>query len=164
MLILGRIKKCRLNIEDEMKVDFSETEFIRTWEGFSLSSYRCSAGVLTCGWGCTGPDILADTVWTEEYAKERFMKEIDLYCEKLTKCLPPNITKNRFLACLSLSYNIGLPAFQASTLLKCLKVNDYGGAAEQFLVWSKISVNGKKIFNKGLHNRRKAEQLIFLKG
>jgi len=147
-----------------MKLTFEDCEIIRSFEGYSAKAYRCSAGVLTCGWGCTGPDILADTVWTEEYAKERFMKEIDLYCEKLTKCLPSNITKNRFLACLSLSYNIGLPAFQSSTLLKCLKINDYGGAAEQFLVWDKITLNGKKIMNRGLHERRKKEQALFLKG
>jgi lysozyme len=145
-----------------MKVDFSETEFIRTWEGFSLSSYRCSAGVLTCGWGCTGPDILADTVWTEEYAKERFMKEIDNFCTKLDRLLPPDIHKNKYLACLSLSYNIGIAAFATSTLLRFIKEKNYGSAAEQFLAWTKITVKGKKIFSKGLHTRRKAERDLFL--
>jgi lysozyme len=41
---------------------------------------------------------------------------------------------------------------------------DYAGAAEQFLVWDKAIVNGKKVSLRGLTRRRKAEQDLFLKG
>jgi lysozyme len=78
--------------------------------------------------------------------------------------LPSNITKNKYIACLSLAWNIGLGAFAASTLLKHLKINDYGSAAEDFLSWNKETIKGKKVFNKGLHERRKREQALFLKG
>jgi lysozyme len=36
------------------------------------------------------------------------------------------------------------------------------GAADQFLVWDKITVNGKKQTSKGLHNRRVDEREQFL--
>ena len=145
-----------------MKVTFEETEFIRSFEGLSFSSYICPAGVYTCGYGCTGPDIVEGTVWTEEYCRERFMEEIDKFCTKLDRLLPPDIHKNKYLACLSLSYNIGIAAFATSTLLRFIKEKNYGSAAEQFLAWTKITVKGKKIFSKGLHTRRKAERDLFL--
>jgi len=49
-------------------------------------------------------------------------------------------------------------------MLKKLKLGDWGGAAEEFLVWTKITVKGKKVFSKGLHLRRKTEQMLYLKG
>jgi len=145
-----------------MKLSFEDTEIIRSFEGLSLVSYICPAGVYTCGFGCTGPDIVEGTVWTEEYCRERFMEEINRLCDKLEKALPSNISKNKFIAIVSLTYNIGLPSFLASTMLKKLKLADWGGAAEEILRWDKITVSGKKIMSKGLHSRRKLEQKLFL--
>ena len=147
-----------------MKIDWEDTKIIRDFEGFNSSSYLCSAGKWTISFGITGPEIVEGLCWPEERCKEEFMILIDKYCEKLDRCLPSNITKNKYIACLSLAWNIGMPAFQASTLLKHLKLGDRGSAAEEFLRWDKITVNGKKIMNRGLHERRKKEQALFLKG
>jgi len=146
-----------------MKVEWTDTEFIRGFEGFKLEAYLDIAGIWTCGFGCTGEDITEGTIWTEEYAKKRFMEEIDKFCLKLDKCLPVNIPKNKYVACLSLAYNIGMGSFNASTLLKYLKTFDYGSAASEFTKWSYVTQRGKKVFSKGLQERRKQERDLFLK-
>ncbi|MFI5391570.1 MAG: lysozyme [Bacteriovoracales bacterium] len=147
-----------------MKIEYADTEIIRSSEGFSTCAYLCSAGKPTISYGLCGPDITLGVVWTKEKCESEFMKRIDEYCVKLDRMLPSNITKNKYIACLSLAWNIGLGAFAASTLLKHLKLGDWGSSAECFLQWDKITVNGKKIMSKGLHERRKKEQALFLKG
>jgi lysozyme len=44
-------------------------------------------------------------------------------------------TPGQFDALVSLAYNIGLPAFRSSTLLRLHNASDYAGAAEQFSRW-----------------------------
>lgn len=68
------------------------------------------------------------------------------------------LTQNQFDALVSLAYNIGPHAFEASTLLKKLNVGDYYAAAEQFLRWDK----SKGQILKGLVKRRAAEKKLFL--
>jgi lysozyme len=69
------------------------------------------------------------------------------------------VTKNQYLAMLSLMWNIGPGNFKASTLLKLVNANDSAGAALQFERWNKA--NGQ-VMN-GLTNRRLAEKALFLK-
>jgi lysozyme len=42
-----------------------------------------------------------------------------------------------------------------------LQNGDKSGASKQFLVWNKITVDGKKQVCKGLVNRRAREQALF---
>ena len=48
---------------------------IRRFEGCKLKAYLCPAGVWTCGWGATGPDVVKGTVWTQEQADTRLIKD-----------------------------------------------------------------------------------------
>lgn len=73
------------------------------------------------------------------------------------------LNPNQFSALVSLVFNIGEAAFQASTLLKKLKAGDHAGAADQFLVWNKGTVDGKKVVLPGLVRRREAERQMFLR-
>ncbi|MEQ1307615.1 lysozyme, partial [Acinetobacter bereziniae] len=68
-------------------------------------------------------------------------------------------SQNQFDALVSLAYNIGINAFQNSTLLKRLNALEYLGAAQQFDVW--IKAGGKTV--QGLVNRRAVEKALFLK-
>jgi len=47
-----------------MKIEFEDTEIIRSFEGLYTTSYLCPANVWTCGYGCTGSDIKEGTFWT----------------------------------------------------------------------------------------------------
>ena len=44
-----------------------------------------------------------------------------------------------------------------------IKAGDMKGAADQFMAWNKITINGKKEPLDGLTNRRKRERALFLK-
>jgi lysozyme len=59
------------------------------------------------------------------------------------------LTQNQFDALVSLVFNIGGGAFRKSTLLKKLNAGDIQGAADQFLVWNKGTVNGKRVVLRG---------------
>lgn len=67
------------------------------------------------------------------------------------------LNDNQFAALVSLVFNIGIGAFNSSTLLKRLNARDYAGAAAEFDRW--IYDNGQ--VNASLAARRNREQQIF---
>jgi lysozyme len=70
----------------------------------------------------------------------------------------PELSENSFSALASFVYNIGIGAFERSTLLKKLNSGDFQSAADQFLRWN--HVNGISV--RGLLRRRKLEREIFM--
>jgi lysozyme len=131
-------------------------------EGLKLSAYKCSAGVVTIGIGTTkidGKSIkMGDTCTTEQAYEylEIFIKD-EIY-PTIAKYVSVQLTQNQFDALCSLIYNIGTPQFITSTLLKMLNINNFVGAADQFLRWNKA--RGK--VDKGLVNRRATERQLFI--
>ena len=73
--------------------------------------------------------------------------------------MKPLINKNQKIALLSFIYNVGVGAFERSTLLKKINYRDFDGAAREFEKW--VFSKGKKL--NGLVKRRKAEMEMFLK-
>lgn len=143
-------------------------KLITEFEGFESKPYRCPAGVWTIGIGFTRWNGRPVTTLTKpitrtqaEYALER---QLVGFQAELDSAVTAPLTSNQNDALLSLIFNIGSPAFRKSTLLRKLNMLDYAGAADQFLVWDKATVNGKKVSLRGLTRRRKAEQDLFLKG
>ena len=88
---------------------------IKQWEGLRLRAYLCPAGVWTCGWGSTGPDVVPGQAWTQAYADQR-MKQDALRFARGTLKLCPELTGSRLCAIADFAYNLGLGALQASTL------------------------------------------------
>ena len=82
---------------------------------------------------------------------QRFQRGVLLYCTG-------SLTQGMFDALVSFSFNVGLGTLQRSTLRQKLLRGDKEGAAEEFL---KYCMAGGKIL-KGLQNRRKDEQALFL--
>ncbi|MFY8095425.1 MAG: lysozyme [Niveispirillum sp.] len=76
------------------------------------------------------------------------------------------VTANQIGACVSFAYNVGVPAFAGSTLLRRMNAGDYAGAADQFLRWDKATDprTGRKVVLPGLPRRRQAERALFLTG
>lgn len=68
------------------------------------------------------------------------------------------ISDNQRAALVSLVFNIGAGAFGGSTLLRMLNAGNYGGAADQFLVWKKVA----GVDSAGLLSRRASERSLFL--
>ena len=82
---------------------------------------------------------------------QRFERGVATYC-------PVELTQGQFDALVSFSFNVGLGTLQRSTLRQKVLRGDMEGAAEEFL---KYCMAGGKVL-KGLQNRRKDEQALFL--
>lgn len=131
---------------------------IQRSESCRLRAYLCPAGVWTAGFGATGPDIGPDTVWTQEQADERFVRDLQRFEREVESLLTFEPTSNEFSALVSFAYNVGVGALAKSTLLRKFNAGDIEGAANEFLRWNKAA--GKVLA--GLTRRREAERDLFL--
>jgi lysozyme len=120
----------------------------------------------TCGIGCTGVDsegnqITKDTYWDDDKALFEYAHRIDKeFGPGVSKVVRTPLNQKEYDMLVDLAFNIGIPNFNSSTLLRKLNAGDRAGAAEQFLVWNK---GGGKVM-KGLQRRRWAERHVFLGG
>lgn len=134
-------------------------DLVKRFEGCKLKAYRCPAGVWTVGWGSTGPDIAAGTVWTQKQADGRLEEDLTRFVAGVLKTSP--ILKdhpNKLYAVTSFAYNVGLGAYQSSTLRRRIDVAAWDEAAKEFGKWTKA---GGKVLP-GLVTRRKAEADLFV--
>lgn len=136
-----------------MKVSNELIDKIKQFEGYRSKAYRCSAGVLTCGYGHT-KGVTARTTcnkakalaWLKSDLKpiESFLSAIPEVCK----------TQGRFDACADFCFNLGVNAFKGSTLLKLIqKKSSVSIIQAEFLKW--IYAGGKPL--EGLKNRRRWE-------
>lgn len=112
----------------------------------------------TIGLGDTGPDVVPGLVITQVEADERFARRLSHEFEPgVLDCVQQEMTQRQFDALICLAYNIGLPNFRGSTLLRRFNLGDTAAASAQFLVWNKAG--GKVML--GLKRRRAAERALF---
>lgn len=131
---------------------------VMEFEGCRLRSYKCPAGVWTCGWGET-EGVTKDTQWTQEEADAKLRRRLMQFIDGVLDACPElkDDPPYRLAACASLAYNIGLGAFANSTVCKKTKIGEYESAANAFLLWNKA---GGKVLP-GLVRRREAERRIY---
>lgn len=129
---------------------------IRAFEGCRLKAYRCPAGVLTIGWGATGKDVQAGSLWTQEQADARLLWDAALFHSAAVK-LAPVASENAQIACADFAYNLGITRLKSSTMLRKLKRGDTVGAKKELLKWVR---GGGKVLP-GLVARRQAEANLF---
>lgn len=137
---------------------------VEQWESCKLIAYPDPAtggDPWTVGWGSTGTGITQGTVWTQSKADDDLTHRLVYeFAPGVQEVVAVELSAQQMGACVDLAYNIGVSAFQGSTLVKLLNQGDYAGAADQFLVWDRA--NGQVM--QGLLNRRKAERALFLEG
>jgi lysozyme len=132
-------------------------DIIKTFEGLKLAPYVCPAGKLTIGYGHTKTVKPGQAPITKEEAEDLLYEDVDHFSKGVAKLLTAQVNQNQFDALVSLAYNIGLGAFERSTLLRMLNRGDVAGASTQFLRWR----NPGSHFEAGLLRRRKAERALF---
>ncbi len=149
-----------------MKTSSTGRALIERREGVVLSAYRDSAGILTIGVGHTSAAgesrVTAGMTITAWQASEILSRDLVIFEAAVNASVRVPLNQNEFDALVSLAFNIGAGAFKGSTLLRKLNAGDRKGAADQFLVWNKITVNCKKQTVRGLTTRREAERKQFL--
>ena len=152
-----------------MKVNKAGIDLIKRWEGFRAKPYICPAGVPTIGYGTTrypnGRRVtMNDAVITEQKAEEYLMKDVVRFEQAVRARLTVVLNENRFSAMVSLCYNIGSAAFGRSTLLKVVNAAPGAhGIRDEFMRWTKATVNGKKVDLPGLVRRRRDEADLYFR-
>jgi lysozyme len=136
-------------------------DFIGKWEGLRLEAYQDVVGVWTIGWGETNPKhAFPGNVITKELADQLKWEYVNKDVQACNRLVKVPTSPEQQTAILSFCFNLGIPAFQRSTLLRKLNEGDYLGAWAEFPRWNRAG--GKPV--RGLTNRRKAEADLFLKG
>lgn len=133
-------------------------ERIRGFEKFVPRVYLCPVGRRTIGYGHALRPFEhfpgAITMAEGERLMDEDLAPIEIYLNGVF----PDLTQNEFDALASLIFNIGLGAFEKSTLFARLKAGDAHGAASQFERW--VYGGGKNL--PGLVRRRAIERDVFL--
>jgi lysozyme len=142
-----------------VKVNNAGLELIKKYEGLRLKVYTCPAGILTVGYGHTGPDVRSGQTITPEKAAELLAADVEKFERGVAGLLRRAVTENQFSALVSFAYNLGLGNLGKSTLLKKLNDGDFTGAAAEFGKWNKAA--GRVL--PGLTARREAERTLFMK-
>lgn len=146
-----------------MEVSKEAKDLIKKFEGLRLEAYRCSAGVLTIGYGHTSaagaPEVKQGMKITRAEANRIFETDLQKFATRVDDLIKVPLTDNQFGACVSLAYNIGIGAFGKSSVLRFVNKKQFENAADAFLLWNKA---GGRVLP-GLVKRRAAEAALFRK-
>ncbi len=139
-----------------MKITEPGKALIKRFEGLRLKAYRCSAHVLTIGWGSTKGVKEGDEITLSE-AEDRFNSDLNVFDTGVSR-LSPGLTPEQHSAVTSFAFNLGLGAYQRSTLRMKANRGEHEEAAREFHKWCR---GGGKVL-KGLLLRRQAEARMYL--
>jgi lysozyme len=140
-----------------MKCSQEGLALIKKFEGCRLESYRCSANVLTIGYGHTG-GVLETDVITQDVADELLKEDIAKFEKYVSDNVVPELKQYQFDALVAWTFNLGVGNLRSSTMLKKLnEYGDYDSVPSEMKRWNKAG--GKTL--DGLIRRRKAEGLLF---
>ncbi len=157
-----------------MKVDNIALNVLKHHEGVRYKPYRDAVGLWTIGVGHlmypqqallkTIKERIAFQLHKEDnraYSKEEIndilRSDLHRFERGVTRLCSVVLTQGQFNALVSFSFNVGLGAFQRSTLRQKVNRQDWKGCKKEFLKYTKA--NGK-VF-KGLVNRRNDEIAMF---
>lgn len=135
-------------------------QLIRKWEGCRLETYRCSAGVLTIGYGSTGPHVKTNMRISQQAAEALLAKDIKRFVDVIDLQITAKLTNNQRCALISFTFNVGAGALFDSTLRRRLNSGENPNrvAIEELPRWNKA---GGKVLE-GLARRREDELRLFL--
>lgn len=146
-----------------MKASQKCVDLIKQFEGYKDKAYLCPAGVATIGYGSTmwndGRRVQMGDKITKEGAELLLHWELN---NKAIALYGLNVNQNQADAILSFVFNLGIGAFQKSTLIKKIRLNPNDPTIrDEFMKWNKARVGGKLIELKGLTRRRTAEANLY---
>jgi lysozyme len=138
-------------------------ELCRKFEGYRAKPYLCPAGVATIGYGSTyyadkRKVSLDNAPMDEPTARALLMVELEhTYLPGVLRHCPGLITDERKCnAIVDFVYNVGIGRLQTSTLKRKINAQDWVGAQEQIMLWTK---GGGKVLP-GLVKRRLTEKML----
>lgn len=125
---------------------------LKHFEGCDLSSYRCPAGVVTCCFGHTGPEVKMGQTYTMSQCEELLRQDLNRFEKAVCDLIEVPLDQCEFDATVSFCYNIGEGALSTSTFRRRINAGEPKARvfAEEFPRWTN---NGLA----GLVRRRDAE-------
>lgn len=142
-----------------MQTNQAGLDLIKSFEGCKLTAYRDVVGILTIGYGHTGPDVKDGLTWTQQQADDALAHDLQKFETAVSECVTTSISANQFSALVCFAYNCGAGNLRSSTLLKDVNAGNVSDAAAQFGRWNKAGGNVVA----GLTRRRQAESDLFSK-
>tara|TARA_B110000208_G_C11553571_1_gene352610 strand:+ start:118 stop:561 length:444 start_codon:yes stop_codon:yes gene_type:complete len=139
-----------------MKISLEGLSLIKRFEGCRLKAYKCSAGVLTIGYGHTGGVTETDTI-TQDDANKLLQEDVAKFEEYVDDNVIVELNQGQFDALVAWTFNLGPGNLRESTMLKKLNKADYTSVPNEMKRWNKAG--GKTL--DGLIRRRNAEALLF---
>lgn len=145
-----------------MKLNQKGINLLHEFEGLRLEAYLCPAKIPTIGWGSTyyedGKKVKMGDKITKERADALFLKIAEDFAKRVRGLVKKELTENQFSALVSFTYNVGVGAFQRSTLLRKVNSNPNDPTIHnEFMRWNKVA--GKPV--RGLTRRRESESKLY---
>ncbi len=153
---LDRLGVPREALTGHRTINADGLKLIKESEGLELKAYKDPIGVLTIGYGSTGPHVKPGMVITEAQAEDLLRKDLSRF-EVGVADMCKVATSNQFSAMVSLAFNVGLENFRTSTLRRKHNEGDYAGAAAEFAKWR--FADGREL--PGLVKRRAREAQLY---
>lgn len=150
-----------------MKLNQKTIDRIKQSEGLRLEAYPDPGSKdgkpVTIGYGTTrinGKEIKLGTKITKAQAEAYLKADLEKFATKVAALIKVKLNENQFGALVSFAYNVGLGAFEKSTLLRKLNAGDFSSVPSELRRWNK---NDGKVMQ-GLINRREDEIKLWLDG
>lgn len=145
-----------------MKCSQKGLDIIKSFEGLRLKAYQDQIWVWTIGYGTTyyadGRKVKMGDVITKEQAEAELRHYVNDKCRLINEALKNCLNQNQYDAICSFVYNLGIGAFNKSTLLKKINVNpDDPMIKGEFMKW--VKAGGRTL--PGLIKRRAQEAEIY---
>ena len=135
-------------------------EIIKQFEGCRLTAYRDCAGVLTIGYGHTGPDVTSHSVWTQDQANKQLLQDVSVRMHQAGVASPILASHpNKLAAITSFIFNLGYGTYiNSHHLLPSVSSGDWSTAAAAL----KQFIHADGIIEPGLVKRRNVEAELLL--
>lgn len=138
-------------------------DFLGQAEGCRLTAYPDPAGVLTVGYGHTGPEVTEGLTVTQAQAMTYLIADATLAARKLATVVSveaiARLTDHEYAALVSFVFNLG--ADPAWGVWKDLNSGKLADVPQQMMLFDKVRVKGKLTVSEGLIHRRMAEVTLW---
>jgi lysozyme len=136
------------------------TALIHAFEKCKLTAYRDQGGILTIGWGHTGPGVVEGMTISSRTADALFDADTMIAQNAINAIQGVVFEQNQFDALTAFVFNVGVHNFKSSTMYSRLASGDMN-VGNEFDKWNKVRVNGELVVSQGLVHRRAVERCLY---
>ena len=139
------------------KTNAAGVALIEEFEGLRLTAYQDSGGVLTIGYGHTGPDVHAGLTITQAQAQALLQLDLHDAETQIADAVEIELTPNQFSALVSWEFNTG--GILETSGLELINARAFVPAWDEHLALWVTDADGTEL--PGLVRRRAAERALF---